>query len=481
MARAPVSSQVNDLLARHDFPQAFPLAVAWTESAPRSPAAWFARARCAFGIGRLVAAHEAVDQAVRLGATGHDVTLLRAVINHRLGRSADAIAALQALIQQRAPNASDAMFALAEALYRSNRREELEDLLSRGGDWLQDSRAAIFTARITARADRAGTIDRLESLARSNGPAHLRRIAGFDAVRLLDADAQYRRAFDLATFLHASTGSVFDVEGLLEDVRAQLTLLERGRPWFEPSIPPQPGVLLVVGVPRSGTTLLEQMLDRHPAICGIGEYEGVATLGAELLGRGVWPAGLDQLERSDAHRLRERYLAGALISRRSGASWTFDKSLMTWRYLPAVAAVLRGAVCLRMQRAARDTAISIFLGNFHPRAFGWTSSLDSIRSVIAAERALAPRALEVLGLSHEEIRYESLVESPREHMERVLSRLGLPMDEATLTPEANQRTVLTLSHEQVRRSINRSSIGRWQNYAWAFDGSWDELERSHER
>jgi hypothetical protein len=223
------------------------------------------------------------------------------------------------------------------------------------------------------------------------------------------------------------------------------------------------------------------MLDRHPAICGIGEYEGIATLGAELLGRGVWPAGLDQLERSDAHRLRERYLAGALISRRSGASWTFDKSLMTWRYLPAVAAVLPGAVCLRMQRAARDTAISIFLGNFHPRAFGWTSSLDSIRSVIAAERALAPRALEVLGLSHEEIRYESLVESPREHMERVLSRLGLPMDEATLTPEANQRTVLTLSHEQVRRSINRSSIGRWQNYAWAFDGSWDELERSHER
>jgi hypothetical protein len=87
----------------------------------------------------------------------------------------------------------------------------------------------------------------------------------------------------------------------------------------------------------------------------------------------------------------------------------------------------------------------------------------------------------VLGLSHEEIRYESLVESPREHMERVLSRLGLPMDEVTLTPEANQRTVLTLSHEQVRRSINRSSIGRWQNYAWAFDGSWDELERSHER
>jgi len=103
------------------------------------------------------------------------------------------------------------------------------------------------------------------------------------------------------------------------------------------------------------------------------------------------------------------------------------------------------------------------------------SSLDSIRRVISAERALAPRALEVLGVSHENIRYESLVESPREHMERVLSRLGLPMDEATLSPESNSRTVLTLSHEQVRRSINRSSIGRWRNYEWAFDGAWDAI------
>lgn len=146
---------------------------------------------------------------------------------------------------------------------------------------------------------------------------------------------------------------------------------------------------------------------------------------------------------------------------------------MTWRLLPVVAAVLPGAVCVRMQRAARDTAISMFLGNFHPQSFGWTRSLDSIRRVIAAERALAPRALDVLGISHEDIRYESLVESPREHMERVLSRLGLPMDEATLAPEANTRAVLTLSHEQVRRSINRSSIGRWHNYEWAFDGAWD--------
>jgi hypothetical protein len=50
--------------------------------------------------------------------------------------------------------------------------------------------------------------------------------------------------------------------------------------------------------------------------------------------------------------------------------------------------------------------------------------------------------------------------------------MGLPWDDAVLAPEANARTVLTLSHEQVRRSINRSSIGRWKNYEFAFGPEW---------
>jgi hypothetical protein len=57
-------------------------------------------------------------------------------------------------------------------------------------------------------------------------------------------------------------------------------------------------------------------------------------------------------------------------------------------------------------------------------------------------------------------------------MERVLARLGLPMDERVLAPQENARTVLTLSHEQVRKSINRSSIGRWRNYEFAFGPEW---------
>jgi hypothetical protein len=57
--------------------------------------------------------------------------------------------------------------------------------------------------------------------------------------------------------------------------------------------------------------------------------------------------------------------------------------------------------------------------------------------------------------------------------------MGLEMDERVLTPEQNKRGAFTLSHAQVRQPINRSSIGRWKNYEWAFDSSWDKLVEQH--
>jgi hypothetical protein len=289
---------------------------------------------------------------------------------------------------------------------------------------------------------------------------------------MLDAAGQYRRAFDLATHLHATTGTGFDLEGLLSDARAQVALLKGPAGWCAPIAPAVRGVAMVVGMPRSGTTLLEQMLDRHHAVGGIGEFEGLLALGHGIAGEGLWPDRIASLAPAKARELQRDYLQGAASLRRPGAKVSFDKTLHAWRWLPAIAAVLPGAVCLRIERDPRDTATSLFLSNFHPQAFGWTGSLESIRRVIAAERELAPLALRTLGIPHEDIRYEDLVEDPRGHMERVLARLGLPMDERVLAPQENARTVLTLSHEQVRKSINRGSIGRWRNYEFAFGPEW---------
>ena len=473
MPASPETPDIEALLGRRAFGDVLLQTQASLRRNPRDLRAWYAQARAAFALGRLSMADEAIERAVRLNGSSHDIALLRAIIDHRLGRSDAAIDRLRNLMTRRAPNALDATMVLAEVLHRAGRRQELQALVSDGGAWLADPRAQIFTARVTALTDPAGTADRLEAFARSDALALARRIAGFDAVRMLDAAGEYRRAFALAEHLHASTGEQFDVQGVIADANAQSALLARGKPWFTPRAPAVNGVALVVGMPRSGTTLLEQMLDRHSAVTGIGEYDGINTLGTAVISAGAWPTGLAMLPTDEALAMQQNYLAGIASMRRGNTQWMFDKSLQTWHWLPAVAAVMPGAVCFHIMREPRDTAVSLFLSNFHPKNVGWTSSLESIRRIIATERALVPQALHTLGIPHESIVYEELVADPRGHMERCLKRMGLAMEETVLAPEANARTVLTLSHEQVRKPINRSSIGRWKNYEWAFGAEWD--------
>ena len=103
----------------------------------------------------------------------------------------------------------------------------------------------------------------------------------------------------------------------------------------------------------------------------------------------------------------------------------------------------------------------------------------AIRELLRWQRLIVPRAMDVLAIAHERVAYEDLVEDPARFAARCLARMELPMDERVLSPEAGTRVAATLSHAQVRRPINRAAIGRWKNYEWAFDGSWDELVELH--
>jgi hypothetical protein len=107
--------------------------------------------------------------------------------------------------------------------------------------------------------------------------------------------------------------------------------------------------------------------------------------------------------------------------------------------------------------------------------WGWTGNLNSIQKMIRAERKFLPIILDKLDLEVVDIQLEELVESPSLHLRRVLDHLELPWEEACLSPEQNDRLVLTLSHAQVRNPFNRKGIGRWENYRKFFDESWTGL------
>ncbi len=469
---APSESPIATLQRQLDagrFEDAIATADGMIAANKRSFAAWAGRARANWRLGRTTDADRDADEALRLAPGDPQVGLIRASIDQRLGRIDSAVTRLRRLMSGTGPLATEAAILLTEVLHFAHRRDELAALVGTGGPWASDPRAALAAARVQAREDPEAAIPALRALAVPSAGVVLQRVAGFELVQLLDRLGQYRDAYELAASLHAQTTPPYDLEGLELRIQEQRELIERGTAWFTPRAEPVPGIAMVVGLPRSGTTLLEQMLDRHPAICGIGEYEGIDRMGDAVVSTGRWPRGLGVMRPEVGARVQSAYAGGLARLRRDGAAWTFDKSLSAWMWLPAVACFLPGAVCLHVERDPRDMAISMFLSFFNPRWYGWMSSLASIRRVIDAERSIVRPALRTLGIPHESFAYEALVADPASHARRCLERLGLPMDDAVLAPEGNARAVYTLSHEQVRRPINAASIGRWRNYAWAFE------------
>lgn len=470
---------IEALLAQRRFVQALEAAEAWVARQPRVLTAWLAVARSALGLGLLRRADEAAAMAVTLAPQDHEVRFQRALVDHRISRTDDAVAGFRHLASRSGPWRIDACILLAEALQRSGRMQEFREHLDAGGAWQDDPRAVMHVARRLAMDDPAAAAEKLRAVARSDAPEWIRRLAGFDAVRLLDEIGRFREALELALHVHATTIHGEGTAELERSIDSQNRLMQRPG-WCRPRAPRVQGLAMVVAMPRSGTTLLEQMLDRHPDISGIGEYEGLPNLSEALLTEGLWPDGLGDLDEARATMLQRDFLDGARRLARPGTRVMFDKTLLAWQWLPAVAAVLPGTVAIHMARDPRDTAISLLLNNFNAGAFGWTHSLECIRRAIELERSLLPESLERLGVPSVPIVYERLVQDPPAAVERCLTALGLPMHPAVLKPQENRRAVHTLSHEQVRRPIHAGSIGRWRNYAWAFDASWDPLVRLHE-
>jgi hypothetical protein len=478
--RESPAAEIDRLIREGKGADALAAANAFLAKAPQSFLGRLGRCRANIVLGNFVDADVDVDLALLLSPNDAHAALVRGCLDQRLGRIDAAVARLRPLTTARSPHADEAMITLLDVLYFSHRREEFRALIKIGGSWLKDQRAPLVLARATALDDAAAGAEAMRTIARTTPQMQLKRAAGFEAVTLLDKLHRYREAFDLATYLHAQTTIPFDLETLLVPIAQQAELVKKGVKWITPRVDAVKGVALIASLPRSGTTLLEQMLDRHPLISGIGEHESIDTLCGDLAATGLWPRSHTAIPLTKLEVIQRNYLAETEKLRRDGAVWTFNKSLRTWRAVPAIAAVLPGAVYIQVVRDPRDMATSHFLSPLHARVYGWTASLNSIRQLIEAERSIVPGTLEVLEVAHESIFYEDLVDDPSKQAMRCLKRMNLAMDERVLAPENNAKAVYTISHEQVRKPINRSSIGRWKNYEFAFDSSWDPLVAMHE-
>jgi tetratricopeptide (TPR) repeat protein len=269
------------------------------------------------------------------------------------------------------------------------------------------------------------------------------------------ANALYRRE-------RAAAGERFDIVGLRHQIDELITLATPE--WFaalgnygNPSQAP----VFIIGMPRSGTSLVEQIAASHPRVFGAGERKDIGTIADALLERhrGVpitgWDKGL-------ARRLADRHVT-QLHGLGGGAARVVDKMPDNISILWLVAALFPAARVILCRRDLRDVCLSCYFHRFTEGHLYAYDLEDCGLRALEIER-LAAHWLKVLPLQILPVDYERLVMDAEYESRRLIEFLGLDWDPGCLEFHRTERPVFTASAWQVRQPLFRGAVGHWRHY-----------------
>jgi tetratricopeptide (TPR) repeat protein len=221
--------------------------------------------------------------------------------------------------------------------------------------------------------------------------------------------------------------------------------------------------VLIIGMPRSGTTLVEQIVSMHPEVGAGGELHFWNQRGAEWHRSGAAGSEKPFVVSEFLAKAAADYL-GVLRPIASTAARVTDKMPFNFLWAGLIHLTFPRAIIIHCRRAAVDTALSIHQTHFHPSlAFptggvelvayfrSYQRLIDHWRNVLPAERFI-------------EVDYEELTDAPEPVIRRIIAACGLTWHDACLRPECNPRAVNTPSKWQARQPIYRTSVARWRRY-----------------
>ena len=231
---------------------------------------------------------------------------------------------------------------------------------------------------------------------------------------------------------------------------------------------PAPDPIFILGMPRAGSTLIEQILSCHSAIEGTMELPDIPALALEL-GREAkqdgrrWIEALAENPHEQLAELGAAFLERTAIQRKTDKPFYIDKLPNNWLYTAFIRLILPNAKIIDARRHPLDCCFSNFRQHFAKgQAFSYGLAdvgayyRDYVR-LMAHIDAVQP------GRVHRVI-HEALLDDPEAEVRAMLAFLDQPFEEACLSFHASARAVRTASSEQVRRPINRDGVGQWQPY-----------------
>ena len=393
----------------------------------------------------------------------------------RAGRTDEVLSRCHALLQM-IPGDIDTRLMMASSLEAAVRtaeaREVLEPLLRDviGKDVNVERQAQHLLAAVLVHEKREGEAVELldREVLQSGGVDGLRRTALYLRAKACDRLKRYDDAWQSAADANAIGDPQFDPQAYEEGVGALMAHWSRETMVNFPSSNSASEVpVFIAGMPRSGTSLLDQVIDAHAQAAGVGEMAGIEHFARQL--ESVWDASLPAPESFGPMRDRAfKNMAAAYIAecqkQAPGAKRIVNKALGNNRVVGLLARLFPRTRIIHAIRDPRDVAVSCFMGGFNNAYYPWTAKPEWIAVAWEQSRRLMEHWKRETDLPILDVRYENVVTNPGEEFPRFIEFLGLQWDEGCNRFHESKRTVRTLSYDQVNRPLYSSSVSRWRKY-----------------
>ncbi|MCW8831317.1 MAG: sulfotransferase, partial [Gammaproteobacteria bacterium] len=441
LAIQPKNAETHNRLGQIKYTKGFrDLAVKYYETAisiqPDNSEFWRNLAQSQLALGQLDKAHESIDQAIKISPNDIDAITTKAGIYEKSGN--------------------------AEASYKT-----IKPVLDKK---ILDTGIATTYASICHKLGQCNeAIEYLDAIQNKlDTSSHLLQSFNYTVGKLFDKLGNYDRAFkhfEAANNATPSNFSAIEHSALIERIMHVFN-------WQFMSTTPRPssfnkeGAVFIIGMPRSGTSLVEQILDSHPDISGAGELSDISIISNEIVNvidpETGFPECYKKITSDILEQHAKKYL-DKLSSISSESRYVTDKMPQNFIFLGLIALMFPKAKIIHCVRNSIDTCLSIYFQHFN-ESHNYATRLEDIASYYKEYRRLMAHWKMVLPLTIHDINYEELVNSPKSHIHSLLNYLDLDWSDNCLNFHKSSRHVPTASYDQVTRSLYTSSQGRWKNY-----------------
>jgi len=433
---------------------------------PRDPGLLSSLASVQIQQGKLAQARANLQKAIKLKQDPVYYRDLGRVLRHE-GRTQEAREALERSNRLQ-PGVPGTIAALAELEYSAGEADRamalLEPHIGAEPDPLITS-ALSLVAR--GGGDRARAIDVVRrELDAGRLTAQARSVTLFRLGSLLDAEGRYDEAFEVYKEANASRRARFDPDGFSADVDC---LIEAWTPEAVAAAPRSRVAgstpVFIIGMPRSGTSLLEQILSSHPLVAGGGEMGPMFEIGKALDPKPTWtciPRDPSRITRPVADKHARRYLQWTRSVSKAAKRVT-DKQVSNFLYVGLMWSIFAEAPVIHIRRNAIDCCLSSYFQAFAD-AVAYSFDLTHLGRVYRDYTRLMAHWREVLDMEMFEVEYEQLVADQEGRTRALIAHMGLEWNDACLRFHENRRVTPTASNDQVRRPMYKTSVERWRKY-----------------